>query len=382
MMIRNRIFATYYSKLKYMIKNTQNESSNSRVKVGISQGDINGVGYEIMIKSFFDNRIFDELTPIVFGMSKVASYHRKTLDIKDFSFNIIKKPEQANHKRANIINCQEEEVIIDLGKSTEIAGKMSLQSLECAIQCLKNNEIDVLVTAPINKENIQSDKFDFPGHTEYLAQKFETENYLMLMVSNNLRIGAITGHIPIKDVSSNLSKELIYSKINVLNKSLKKDFAICKPKIAILSLNPHAGDKGLIGSEDTEIVTPSIKKAFDDGILAFGPYPADGFFGTSNYQKFDGILAMYHDQAMIPFKTLSFDSGVNFTAGLPIIRTSPAHGTAYDIAGKNQASPSSFLQAIYLAVDIFRNRQMHNKINSNPLKFGSSEKNGDAKKND
>ena len=362
-----------------MIKNTQKETSRKKVKVGISHGDINGISYEIMIKSFLDNRIFEEITPIVFGMSKVASYHRKTLDIRDFSFNIIKRPEQANNKRANIINCHEEEVKIDLGKSTDVAGQMSLESLECAIKSLKNKEIDVLVTAPINKENIQSEKFHFPGHTEYLARNFNTDNYLMLMVSNNLRIGAITGHIPIKDVSGKISKELIYKKISVLNESLKIDFAIRKPKIAILSLNPHAGDKGLIGSEDSEIIAPAVKKAFDEGIMAFGPYPADGLFGTANYQKFDGILAMYHDQAMIPFKTLSFDSGVNYTAGLPIIRTSPAHGTAFDIAGKNQASPSSFRQAIFLAVDIFRNRHMHMEISQNPLKIKKAEKNGDDK---
>ena len=360
-----------------MIKNIQKETSDTKVKVGISQGDINGISYEIMIKSFLDNRIFDEFTPVVFGMSKVASYHRKTLNINDFSFNIIKRPDQANPKRANIINCHEEEVKIDLGKSTEIAGEMSLLSLECAVKSLKNKEIDVLVTAPINKENIQSEKFHFPGHTEYLAREFETENYLMLMVSNNLRIGSVTGHIPIKNVSGELSEELIYNKINILNETLKKDFAIRKPTIAVLSLNPHAGDKGLIGNEDTEIIAPAIQKAFDAGILVFGPYPADGFFGTSNYQKFDGILAMYHDQAMIPFKTLSFDTGVNFTAGLPIVRTSPAHGTAYDIAGKNLASPASFRQALYLAIDIFKNRQMYEEINKNPLKIGQAEKNGE-----
>lgn len=363
-----------------MIKNIQKEMSDTKVKVGISHGDINGISYEIIIKSFLDNRIFDEITPVVFGMSKIASYHRKTLDIKDFSFNIIKRPNQANLKRPNIINFHEEEVKIDLGKSTEIAGEMSLLSLEAAVKSLKDKEIDVLVTAPINKENIQSEKFDFPGHTEYLARNFETENYLMLMVSNNLRIGSITGHIPIKDVSGKLSEELIYNKINILNESLKKDFAIRKPTIAVLSLNPHAGDKGLIGNEDAEIITPAINKAFDTGILVYGPYPGDGFFGTSNFTKFDGILAMYHDQAMIPFKTLSFDTGVNFTAGLSIVRTSPAHGTAYDIAGKNQASPASFRQAIYLAADIFKNRQMNDEINKNPLKIGQTEKNGDDNK--
>ncbi|MBE9481591.1 MAG: 4-hydroxythreonine-4-phosphate dehydrogenase PdxA [Bacteroidetes bacterium] len=346
-----------------------------KIKVGITHGDINGIGYEIIIKSFIDSRIFEIFTPVVFGVSKVASYHRKALNINDFSFNLIKKPEYANPKRPNIINCYDRDVKIELGKSTQTAGELSLLALESAIKSLKNNEIDVLVTAPINKKNIQSKDFNFRGHTEYLAQRFECDKFLMLMISENFRIGVVTGHIPLKDVASKLSQEIIIDKLRIMNDSLIKDFNIRKPKIAILGLNPHAGDDGLIGKEEQEIIIPAIKKVFDDDILVYGPYPADGFFGSNTYSQFDGILAMYHDQAMIPFKALSFGSGVNFTAGLPYVRTSPAHGTAYEIAGKNEASPESFRQAIFFAIDIYKNRQIYEELNKNPLKISTSEQN-------
>ncbi len=341
--------------------------TKNKIRVGITHGDLNGIGYEVIIKTLMDIRIFELFTPVVYGSSRVASYHRKTIGIDNFSFNLIKDADFANPKRSNIINCYDKEIKINLGESTDIAGKLAYLALERAVKDLKDNKIDVLVTAPINKKNIQSDDFIFPGHTEYLTQKFDCKDSLMLMVSNKLRIGVITGHIPIKDVSSSITEELILKKIKILNDSLIKDFGIIKPKIALLGLNPHAGDQGLIGDEEQKIIIPGIKKACDKNILAFGPYAADGFFGSSNFAKFDGILAMYHDQGLIPFKTLSFDKGVNFTAGLPIVRTSPGHGTAYDIAGQNQASPNSLRDAIYLACDIYRKRLEYEKLNANPL---------------
>ncbi len=330
-----------------------------------------------IIKTFLDQRILELFTPIVYGSSKIASYHRKSLNISDFSFNIIKRPELANPKRPNIYNIFEREVKIDLGKSTKIAGELSLLSLEEATKDLQNKLIDVLVTGPINKSNIQSSSFDFPGHTEYLSKKFNAKDYLMLMVSDEMRIGTITGHIPLKDVASALTTELILEKIKILNKSLIQDFTIRKPKIAILGLNPHASDESLHGKEEEEIIIPAIKKASDQNILVYGPYPADGFFGSPNFNKFDGILAMYHDQALIPFKTLSYRNGVNYTAGLPIVRTSPAHGTAYDLAGKDSASPDSFRNALYLACDIYKNRALHKELNMDPLGIKKTENNSE-----
>ena len=352
------------AKLHSMIRTQENEN---RIVVGITHGDMNGIGYEIIIKAFLEPRLLELFTPVVYGSSKVASYHRKALNINDFSFNLIKKADQANPKRPNIINVHDKDIKIDLGESTTEAGELSLLALEAAVEDLKNNQIDVLVTAPINKKNIQSEHFHFSGHTEYLADKFGASDYLMLMVSDQIRIGVITGHIPLSEVPVTITEELILHKIRIMNESLQKDFAIGKPRIAILGLNPHASDDGLIGNEEKEIIIPAIAKANNSDILAFGPYPADGFFGSNNYSKFDGILAMYHDQGLIPFKTLSFESGVNFTAGLPIVRTSPAHGTAYDIAGKDMASPDSLRAAIYLACDIFNNRLMYDEITANPL---------------
>ena len=338
-----------------------------KIKVGITHGDINGIGYEVIIKALADNRILEMCTPIVYGSSKVASYHRKSLNINDFSFNLIKKADQANPKRPNIINVHDKDVKIDLGLSTPEAGELSLLALEAAVEDLKNKQIDVLVTAPINKKNIQSGTFHFPGHTEYLADKFGVSDFLMLMISDQTRIGVVTGHIPLSEVPKVITEELILNKLKIMNESLLKDFGIRKPRIAVLGMNPHAGDDGLIGIEEKTIIVPAIEKAFSSGILAFGPFPADGFFGSNNFTKFDGILAMYHDQGLIPFKTISFESGVNFTAGLPFVRTSPAHGTAYDIAGKDMASPDSLRAAMYLACDIFNNRMMHDELNANPL---------------
>ena len=338
-----------------------------RVKVGITHGDMNGIGYEIIMKTFHDQRMLESITPVVYGSSKVASYHRKSLNISEINFNLVKNADAAIPRRMNIVNVTHEEVKIDLGKSTEIAGQLAYKALESAVQDLLLNHIDVLVTAPINKKNIQTANFSFPGHSEYLTEKAGCKEHLMLMVCDKLRVGVITGHIPLKDVSGTITSELILKKIELLNRSLIRDFGLRKPKIAVLGLNPHAGDLGVIGMEDSQVIAPAIEQAWNKSMIVYGPYSADGFFGSNNYLKFDGILAMYHDQGMIPFKTLSFDKGVNFTAGLPFVRTSPAHGTAYDLAGKNEASHNSFREAVYLAVDIFYNRKAFDKINSQPL---------------
>jgi 4-hydroxythreonine-4-phosphate dehydrogenase len=338
-----------------------------QIRIGITHGDINGIGYEVIIKSLADKRIMEFITPIVFGHSKVASYHRKTVKIRDFNFNLIKRIDNANPNRANIINIDEREVKIELGVPTEISGEMAYISLKSAVEAIEHEQLDAIVTAPINKKNIQREHFTTPGHTEFLAQRYQVTDYMMLMISNNLRIGVVTGHIPIREVAEAINEDLIINKLNILHDSLRKDFAIPKPRIAVLGLNPHAGDNGLIGKEETQVIAPAISKAFDEGILAFGPYPADGFFAAKQYNQFDAVLAMYHDQGLIPFKTLAFDNGVNFTAGLPIIRTSPDHGTAFDIAGKDQADEGSMRAAIYLACDIYRNRKIWNEINANPL---------------
>ena len=359
----------------------ENNKNKTPIKLGITHGDINGIGYEIIMKALSDSRILDFFTPVVYGSSKVTSYYRKTLNLPDFNFNIIKSANKAQTNKPNLVNIYNHEIKIELGHCTEAAGNIAYIALESAVEDLKNGTIDALVTAPINKQNIQSNKFNFPGHTEYLAGKFNVDNHLMLMISQNFRIGVITGHVPLKDVPSIITEDLILQKIRVLNNTLIKDFSIRKPRIAILGLNPHAGDKGVIGKEDEQIVIPAIKKAFDEGILSFGPYPADGFFGSTAFQNFDGILAMYHDQGLIPFKALSFKSGVNYTAGLPVIRTSPAHGTAYDIAGKNIASPDAIRQAMYLAVDIYHNRKTYQEITANPLKVSALEEDTDSDNN-
>ncbi len=349
------------------------EKDSDKIRVGITHGDYNGISYEVIMKTFQDQRILEAFTPIIYGSSKIASYYRKNFDITDINFNLIKKAEYANPRRVNIVNIYEPEVKIDVGKLTDMAGELAFYALEKAVDDLNKKYIDVLVTAPINKKNIQSEKFNFKGHTDYLASKFNTPDHLMIMVSDKVKIGILTGHIPLSEVSSLISEDLIVSKIKVMNASLQMDFGIRKPKIAVLGLNPHASDGGLIGNEDLQIIVPAIKKAFDDGILAFGPYPADGFFGSAKYLNFDGILAMYHDQGMLPFKSIAFDLGVNFTAGLPVVRTSPTHGTAFDIAGKNIASPDSFRQAIYTAIDIFKTRKMNEELLKNPLPFKQKE---------
>ncbi len=344
------------------------KTNNNTINIGISHGDINGISYEIIIKSLLDNRIFELFTPIIYGSSKIMAYHRKALKLNNFNLNNIKRVEDANQRRTNIINCIDDDVRVELGKSTNMAGRASLSSLNKVVTDLKEGNLEILVTAPINKDNIQSASFKFPGHTEYLKSKFDADEVLMLMVSGNLRVGVVTGHIPVKDIASSITTEAILKKLRLLNKSLIEDFAISKPKIAILGLNPHSGDNGLIGNEEKEIIIPAIETARKEKILALGPYPADGLFGSNDFTEFDAILAMYHDQGLAPFKALSFTKGVNYTAGLPIVRTSPAHGTAYEIAGKNKANPDSFRQAMYLAVDIYKNRKEYAKLTENPLK--------------
>jgi 4-hydroxythreonine-4-phosphate dehydrogenase len=340
---------------------------SKKTKIGISVGDINGIGIEVIIKTFLDPQMMELCTPIVYGSSKTVSLYRKSLDIHDFSFNKIDDVKDANPKKANIIDCWNEEAQIDFGKSTPEAGKYAFISLEAATKDLAEGKIDAIVTAPINKDNIQSEDFKFSGHTEYLESKSTGES-LMLMTSENLKIGMVTGHIPVKSIASNLTSDKIFGKIKILNKALIQDFAINSPKIAVLGLNPHAGDNGLLGTEEDEIITPAINNAKSIGLNVFGPYAADGFFGSGNYKKFDAVLAMYHDQGLIPFKSLAFGSGINFTAGLDIVRTSPDHGVAYDIAGKNIANEQSFRSAIYLAIDVVKNRIMDAEINENPLK--------------
>ena len=338
-----------------------------KIKVGITHGDINGIGYEVIIKALADSRILEMCTPIIYGSSKVAAYYRKAMDNEIFTFNNINTAKEANPKRPNIINCVSEEVRVELGKSTKIAGEAALAALEAAVIDLKSGAIDVVVTAPINKENIQSDTFNFPGHTEYFAKEFGTKNYLMLMVSNILKVGVVTGHVPLSQVASLITKEKILSNLRVLQKTLLEDFSIRKPRIAVLGLNPHASDGGLIGDEEERIILPAVKQANEEGITTLGPYPADGFFGSGEFKKFDATLAMFHDQGLIPFKSFAFESGVNFTAGLPIIRTSPGHGTAYGLAGTGTASEESFRNALYLAIDLFENRKRFSLLSKNPL---------------
>ncbi|MDQ3048677.1 MAG: 4-hydroxythreonine-4-phosphate dehydrogenase PdxA [Bacteroidota bacterium] len=340
-----------------------------KIIVGISQGDINGIGLEVIIKTFLDPQMLEICTPVLFSSAKTASFHRKSLNIEDFSFNPIKDFSEINHKRANLINVYEEEINIELGKQTESGGTYAFKSLEAAAYALAQGKVHVLVTAPINKENIQSPEFNFPGHTEYLEDKFGSGNSLMFLVSDSLKVAVVTGHIPVTQVAQALSTEKISKKLQSLNKSLIQDFEIRKPKIAVLGLNPHAGDNGVIGNEENDIIIPAINKAKEEGMLVYGPYPADGFFGNGAYKNFDAVLAMYHDQGLIPFKTIAFNSGVNFTAGLPVVRTSPDHGTAYDIAGKNQASEESFRRAVYAAIDIYKRRKFYQEISANPLKI-------------
>ncbi len=326
------------------------------IKVGISQGDFNGIGIEVILKTFSDPTMFELCTPVLYSSTRVLSYHKKALN-SNVNYNVARGTDSLVNNQLNVINCWQEETRIELGTASEDAGKYAFKSIEAAVKDLQEGKIDVLVTAPISKHSIKQEGFKFPGHTEYFAEKFKSEDVLMLMVNDTLRIGTVTGHIALSQVASKLNTASIFSKITVLHKSLLKDFGKSKPRIAVLGLNPHAGENGTMGTEEKEIITPAIQQATEKGMMVFGPYPADGFFGTAQYTKFDAILAMYHDQGLIPFKTLAFESGVNYTAGLSVIRTSPDHGTAYDIAGKNVASENSFRSAVFMAMDIFKNRK-------------------------
>jgi len=339
-----------------------------KIILGITQGDINGISYEVIMKALADNRIFELCTPVVYGSPKVAAYHRKALDLENFSFNTVRSVDEVLLRKANIINCIDDAARVELGKSTPYAGEASLKAIEAAAKDLSDGKLDAIVTGPINKSNIKSDMFNFNGHTEFFETRFKSSGVLMLMVNDLFRIGVVTAHVPLSKVNEYIMRDTILNKLRILNTSMLTDFTIRQPRIAVLGLNPHAGEKGLLGDEEEKEIIPAITLAQEEGILAFGPFPADGFFGAGSYTKFDAVLAMYHDQGLIPFKALSIDGGVNFTAGLPIVRTSPAHGTAYEIAGKNEASPDSFRKAIYLACDIVRNRRQYREVSANPLK--------------
>ena len=339
---------------------------SEKIKVGISIGDVNGIGTEIILKTFEDQRMLDFCTPIIFGSTKVLSYHKKALNLNTSVFGIDHIKNAVSNK-LNLLNIWKEQVDIKLGKPTETSGKYAFKSLGSATKALKNKEIDVLVTAPINKNNIQSDIFHFNGHTEYLESNLDGES-LMILMTDELRVGLITGHIPISNVANAITPNLIKRKIAIMYDSLVKDFNIPKPKIAILGLNPHCGDHGVIGTEDDEITTPAINEIQSTGKLVYGPYAADSFFGSESYKKFDGVMAMYHDQGLAPFKTLAFGMGVNYTAGLSEIRTSPGHGTAYEITGKGVANHSSFKEALFKAISIFKTRNEYIELNKNRLK--------------
>ena len=339
-----------------------------KIRVGITHGDFNGISYEIILKTLNDHRLLDLFTPVIYGLSKVLAFYRKNLNFKDFNYNILPANfQQLPSKKINIVNLSNEPVKIMTGKATEEAGKYAVEALKKALEDLNQAKIDVLVTAPINKSNTYSETFPFAGHTDFFAEEYGKKEVLMLMVHNELRIGTVTNHLPLKEVPENITEEKIVSKLAILDHTLKRDFNISRPKIAVLGLNPHAGDNGLLGNEEKEIIHPAISKMKNKNLLVYGPFPADGFFSSGKYTKYDAILAMYHDQGLIPFKLLAGDAGVNYTAGLPIVRTAPAHGTAYDIAGKNIASERSLREAIYLAVDIFKNRRQYDEERANPL---------------
>jgi len=333
----------------------QNKTSNLP-KIGITQGDINGIGYEIILKILADSRIFDSFVPIIYGQSKVFSYYKKNFGMEDMSYTVIRDVSQAMPRRINIINHTDDELKVEPGFSTVTAGKASFAALKMATNDLRNGLIDAMVTAPVNKSNMQSEQFHFNGQTDYIKSLFPDNEYITLLVYDKLRIGFVTNHIPLKDVPNAINKELIIKKLRLINSTLVKDFNIVAPKIAVLGLNPHAGDNNIMGQEERDIIMPAMEVAKSQGILAFGPFPADGFFGSAAWMKYDGILSMYHDQGLIPFRVLAVDGGVSFTAGLPVVRTSTTHGTGYDIANKNVAEPEALRHAIYLAIDILQNR--------------------------
>ena len=338
-----------------------------KIRVAITQGDTNGVGYEVILKVFADPAILELCTPIIYGSPKIAAYHKKALNMET-PFTTINKAEEARDGRLNLLACHDDETKVELGQPSAEAGKAALCALDQAMTDYRKGLYDVLVTAPINKATIQSPGFKFPGHTEYIETSLgEGKKALMILMNDVLRVALVTTHLPIKDIAKAITKEAIIEKATIFHQSLRRDFRISCPRIAVLSLNPHAGDNGLLGAEEKDIIQPAIEQLAENGIQAFGPYPADGFFGSGNFNYFDGVLAMYHDQGLAPFKTIALDNGVNYTAGLPIVRTSPDHGTAYDIAGQGKADENSLRQAIYTAIDIFRNRKNYDEPLQNPL---------------
>ena len=353
-------FQNYEQKLSFLMKEEKN------IIVGISIGDLNGIGGEIILKTFEDERFLDFCTPVIFASAKAMTFFKSHFK-SQINFNIINNLDQLAHNKVNVLNCWNEPVNIEFGEENPEIGSFAIKSLEAATKALKENTIHVLVTAPINKHNIQSEDFKFPGHTDYLAQELDGES-LMFMITDTLRVGLLTDHVPVKDVSSHITKELIEKKINTVYNSLIKDFKIERPKIAVLGINPHTGDNGVIGSEDDDVLRPTLQKIKETGKLVYGPYAADSFFGSNNYKNFDAIIASYHDQGLIPFKTLSFGQGVNYTAGLNKVRTSPDHGTAYEIAGKGVADENSFKEAIFSAIRIYKNRMSYEQLTANPLK--------------
>ncbi len=342
--------------------------SENKPVIGISCGDINGIGLELIIKTVGDSRLLEICTPVIFASNKVLNFYRKGLPEINFNFSSIKDASRINHKQVNLYNCWEEEVAVTPGLLNAVGGKYAVQSLVIAAEALKQGKIDGLVTAPIHKKNTQSEEFNFTGHTPYLKNLFGVADVGMFMIAENMRVALVTEHVPVKDITSLITRENILSKLQIINNSLKKDFGIDKPKIAVLGLNPHAGDEGLIGKEEEEIIKPAIKEAKHKDIFCFGPYSADAFFARGQYEKFDAVLAMYHDQGLIPFKSLSTGEGVNYTAGLNGIRTSPDHGVAFDIAGKNKADEASFREAIFKCVDILNSRKEFENQRTNPLK--------------
>lgn len=345
-------------------------SDNRKLKVGITHGDPNGVGYEVILKTLEDNRLLELCTPVLYGSGKIASAYRKQLGLPQIAFQTIEDADdEIKEGHYGLINVVPEEFHAEPGKSSSDSGKAAFAALDRAVNDILDEKIDLLVTAPINKHSIQSEEFHFPGHTEFLAEKAEQQGEeLMILTSDKIRVALVTTHVPVSEVASDLTTETILKKIRQLNKSLKQDFGVVRPRIAVLGLNPHAGDDGVIGDEEKNIIIPAIEQAYSEKIQVFGPYPADGFFGNRLFEKFDGVLAMYHDQGLIPFKTIAMDSGVNYTAGLKFVRTSPDHGTAFDIAGQGTASEISFRNAIYSAIDIYRNRIRFAEMTANPLK--------------
>lgn len=339
-----------------------------RPKIGFSIGDINGIGLEVILKAITEPRIAARITPVIFGSGKAVAYHKNIVTKNELNFHNIRPDEPYAHNKINVVNVWQDNIQINLGTTSEIGGKYAFLSLDAAFNALKNKQIDALVTAPIHKKAMEMAEFGFPGHTEYIAYAFQKETPIMILAHEGLRVGLVTGHISLADVPAALSKDLIIKKAKTFLDSLHIDFGIERPKLAILGLNPHAGDDGLFGNEEQEIIRPAIDTLKHQGHIAMGPFAADGFFGSANWKKVDGVLAMYHDQGLIPFKALSFGSGVNFTAGLPVIRTSPDHGTGFEIAGKNQADAGSMRHAIFAAIDISKNRGEYQYYQSNKLK--------------